>query len=307
MRQSRQSSTLLPPELVINNTNDKIRYVKENLPPHFIESNKNTYVRLLDQEEFYAFIGLLYARGLLGQSMHTYKITFSETAGHQIFTATMYKHRFTFFRAALIFDNPEEQRKLWKSDWFAAARRLTVMFNEQVKNVLFPSEYLSIDETLYSMRDQVIFTEYNPNKPAKYGLLYRSLNDARFTFTYHVISYCGRSEDGTGPYYLSSTEDYVKSLVNTVPRSSVKGRNISMDRLYMSISTENWLLKNKITVVGTLVTNCIGLSDDLKNAKQQGEFESTMHWEKTEDVFHCVRIQQNPNRKEKRTSWYCQL
>ena len=63
-------------ELVIDNTNDKIRHIKENLPPHFVESNKNTYVRLLDQEEFYAFIGLFYARSLLGQSMHTYKIIF---------------------------------------------------------------------------------------------------------------------------------------------------------------------------------------------------------------------------------------
>ena len=66
-----------------------------------------------------------------------------------------------------------------------------------------------------------------------------------------------------------------------MPRSSVKGRNISMDRLYTSISTANSLLKNEITVAGTLVTNRIGLPDDLKNAKQQGEFESTMHWEKT--------------------------
>ena len=53
-------------ELVINNTNDKIRHIKENLPLHFVESNKNTYVWLLDQEEFCAFIGLLYARDLLG-------------------------------------------------------------------------------------------------------------------------------------------------------------------------------------------------------------------------------------------------
>ena len=195
---SPQPSTLLPPapgiesirdafhvlftdemtELVINNTNDKIRHIKENFPPHFVESNKNAYVRLLDQEEFYAFIGLLYARGLLGQSMHTYKILFSGTAGHQIFT---------FLNAVLTFDNPEEQRKLWKSDRFAAARRLTVMFNEQMKNVLVPSEYLSIDETLYSMRHQINFRQYNPNEPAKYGLLYKSLNDARFAFTCEVI------------------------------------------------------------------------------------------------------------------------
>ena len=59
-----------------------------------------------------------------------------------------------------------------------------------------------------------------------------------------VVIYCDRPEDGTGFYYLSSTEDYVKNLANAMPRSSVKGRNISMDRLYTSISTTKWLLKN---------------------------------------------------------------
>ena len=82
----------------------------------------------------------------MGQSMHTFKILFSVTAEHQIFTATMSKHRFTYLNAVLTFDNPEEQRELWKSDRCAAARRLTVMFHEQMKNVLVPSEYLSIDE-----------------------------------------------------------------------------------------------------------------------------------------------------------------
>ena len=158
-----------------------------------------------------------------------------------------------------------------------------------MKSVLVQSEYLSIDETLYSMRHQINFRYYNPNKPAKYSLLHKSLNDARFAFTYQVIPYCGRPEDGTGPYYLGSTVDYVKSLVNVMPRSSVKGRNVSMDRLYTSISTANWLLKNEITVVGTLVTNGIGLPDDLQNAKRRGEFESTMHWEKTEgDLSLCT-------------------
>ena len=79
-----------------------------------------------------------------------------------------------------------------------------------------------------------------------------------------------------------------------------------MDRLYTSISKANWLLKNEITVLGTLVTNGIGLPDDLENAKQQGEFETSCIGGKPRVIFHCVRIQKNPNRKEKRTSWYCQ-
>ena len=97
-------------------------------------------------------------------------------------------------------------------------------------------EYLSIDETMYSMRHQINFRQYNSNKAAKYGLLYKSLNHACFAFTYQVIPYCGSPEGGTGPCHLSSTEVYVKSLVNAMPRSSVKSRNISMDRLYTSSS-----------------------------------------------------------------------
>ena len=73
-----------------------------------------------------------------------------------------------------------------------------------------------------------------------------------------------------------------------MPRSSVKARNISMDRLYTLISTANWFLKNEITIADMLVTNWIGLPGDLKNAKQRSEFQSTIQWEKTEgDLSLC--------------------
>ena len=52
---------------------------------------------------------------------------------------------------------------------------------------VIPSEFLSIDETLYPMRNQ-----HNPNKPAKYGLLFKSLNDARFSYTYNNLVYAGK-------------------------------------------------------------------------------------------------------------------
>ena len=61
---------------------------------------------------------------------------------------------------------------------------LTNIFNDQMKNVLWPSEYLSIDETLYPMRHQIRFRQYNPNN---------------------------------GPYYISSTEGYIHKLVEAMP------------------------------------------------------------------------------------------
>ena len=45
------------------------------------------------------------------------------------------------------------------------------------------------------------------------------------------------------PYYLNKTEDYVKKLVEEAQANLlIQGRNISMDRLYTSISLANWLL-----------------------------------------------------------------
>ena len=51
-----------------------------------------------------------------------------------------------------------------------------------------PSAYLAIDETLYPCRGRVGIRQYNPNKPAKYGLLYYSLCDSLVQYTYFTLS-----------------------------------------------------------------------------------------------------------------------
>ena len=139
------------------------------------------------------------------------------------------------------FEDLEEGSQLWRTDGFAAVRALINVFNDQMKSALLASEYFSIDETLYALHHQIGFTQYNPGKPAKYGLLYQSLNDAQFPFTYQVM-YCRKVVDGNGPYHLNITEDYGKYLVESMPEISMKGRNMSIDRLYTSISTSNRLL-----------------------------------------------------------------
>ena len=50
------------------------------------------------------------------------------------------------------------------------------------------------------------------------------------------------------------------------------------------------------------MTNRIGLPDDLKNAKQQGEFESTMRWEKTRgDLSLCTYTTKSKLKGKKNT------
>ena len=118
-----------------------------------------------------ALIGLMYLRGLYGINHRNIELLFAKHIGHDIFGATMFQQQMKFLLANITFDDPKERAQNWPSDRFAAARPLFEQFNENCSKYVYPSEYLSLDETLYLMRHQIAFRQYNPNKPHKYGLL----------------------------------------------------------------------------------------------------------------------------------------
>ena len=79
------------------------------------------------------------------------------------------------------------------------------------------------------------------------------MNDARLSHTYTSAPYAGKPQNGTGPFYITGTENHVKALVNQLmENASLQGRNISIDRLYTAICTAKWLLSKGITIVGTM-------------------------------------------------------
>ena len=88
---------------------------------------------------------------------------------------------FTFFwRSYYIFNvnnannvNAEKRPELWKTDRFAAMRQIWELFISSLNEYGSPSEYLSIEETMYPMRHQIAFRQYNPKKPRCYGLLWK--------------------------------------------------------------------------------------------------------------------------------------
>ena len=205
-------------------------------------------------------------RGLLGLNHHDIELLFSKHAGPDVFGATTSQQQMKFLLANITFDDPDERAQCWPSDDFAAARKLFEGFNKNCSKSLYPSEFLSLDETLYPMRHQIAFRQCNPNKPHQYGLFVKSLNDARVSFTYKAAA------------YIDHTENYVKCLVGEFEKdASLLGRNISTDRLYTSISLANWLLERGITTVGTFNTNRIGIPDEIKETKDREEFTATCH------------------------------
>ena len=55
----------------------------------------------------------------------------------------------------------------------------------------------------------------------------------------------------------------------------LQGRNIYMDRLYTSVSIAKYLREKSTTVIGTLVTNRIGIPDEAKAVRHRENFSTT--------------------------------
>lgn len=267
---------------IVSCTNKKIRLNLSKLPDDFITQNSRySFMKETTVEEFYAWIGLHLYRGLYQLNTLSVDKLFSNKYGPAIFGAIMSRNRFSFIRANLGFDDETTRDERWKHDRFAAIRDIFEAFNYECMTCLVPGEYLSLDETLYPMRTQISFKQYNPNKPAKYGLLIKAINAAQYPYTFIAAPYCGKPVEIPGVHYVAGTEEIVKKMVGSLETAvSLAGRNISFDRLYTSITLALWLYDRNITCLGTMQANRKGVPDEMKNFKDREPLSSEIYWQK---------------------------
>ena len=250
-------------DLLVDGTNKRLREKRSMLTEQArVDSRYND----TDRTEMKAFIGLAYARGLLGQNHHDVKRVFHPQTGHHIFSATMSLRRFQKINAHLCMDDPATRAERWTADRFAACRELFEKFKNNCLKHVVAEEMVSLDETLYPTRNLVKFRQYNRSKPAKYGLLFRSVNATTYPFTYTTIVYAGRPVGEPGPHYVTGLEDAVKTLLTDMKtKNSITGRNVTMDRLYTSVPLARWMLEEHVTVVGTLNITRRGIPPAVKS------------------------------------------
>ena len=135
--------------------------------------------------------------------------------------------------------------------------------------VLAPCDYLSLDESLYPMRMQILFKQFNPSKLVKHSLLFKSVNAVKYPYTFISASCSGKPTEEGGQYYIQGTEAIVHYLIETLStNSSLAGCNISFDQLYTSIPLAKWLLEKQITWIGTMQLNRKGNPDELKETEK---------------------------------------
>ena len=244
-------------DIIVSHTNKRIDASIGEIPQDTLQNGKYPHLKPVDRIYVLSVIGLMYLRGLYGLNKHDVRLLSSHDHGIPIFGATMSILRFLFIMRYFSFDDVNTREQRWKNDRFAALRQVFEMCNKNFGEALVPVDYISLDEILYSARTQVSFKQYNPDKPAKYGVLFKSLNSARYPYTYQTHVYSGKPEEVTNEsLYVQGTINCIKYLVEQHQKChSLKGRNITMDKLYTSLEIADWLSARNITMVGTFQKN----------------------------------------------------
>ena len=155
---------------------------------------------------------MIYMRGLLGQAHQSTTAIFHEKFGNPAFNATKSMNRFKFLIAHALFDNHIMHPSSWQHDRFAAFEE----FNKNCGKFLVLNNCLSLDETLYPTRTQISFKQFYPSKPAKYGMLYKSINACRYPFTFSTAVYPAQPKAEPTSYYTPETSQTVKYLIQNL-------------------------------------------------------------------------------------------
>ena len=166
---------------------------------------------------------------------------------------------------------------------------------------MVPDEYLSLDDTIYPTRVDVAFCQYNKNKPAKCGFLFRSINTIHVTLLFFILA---KPTEDPNEYYITTKDDLVKCLVtNLTYQVNMQGCNMSCDRFYTSSELANWFLERKMKIVGTIKTNRKDVSD-LKKIDGRENNSTLTYWEKDKGTMIMTSYVGTPSLLVNKTCLY---
>ena len=168
---------------IVNYTNEKITLFLTALGDqlNINGNNKKTQYGLTSLLGVRAFYGLLYLRGALQLNLRLVDDVWYHESANNIFAATMQRQRFTLLMRVMSFDDYKTRKDRRQSDKFCPFREFFEAVNCSFLKLRNPSAHL------YPYRGRIGFKQYNPSKPAKYGLLFQSLCDSSVQYMYYCL------------------------------------------------------------------------------------------------------------------------
>lgn len=177
----------------------------------------------------------------------------------------MSRARYEALLRLMRFDDRTTRSLRQSADNFAPIRQVFELFNDKCRDNFSLTENVTVDETLRKFRGRCRFRVYMPQKPGKYGLLFRVLTDARYRYVSRMLPYTGKTSSAEGnAAERQSPTSIVMDLCKHILGS---GRNVTIDRYYTNVDMAEDLVRNhNITVVGTINSNCIHIPEQMKSA-----------------------------------------
>ncbi|KAL1394965.1 hypothetical protein pipiens_001279, partial [Culex pipiens pipiens] len=208
--------------------------------------------------ELEAFIGLMILAAVIKGNKEALEGLWAEEMGRPIFRATMPLKRFRTIHAMLRFDDKATRSSKKGSGilnvWNPWVDQQALLFR--------PNESITIDEQLYGYRGRVFCKVFMDKKPDKL--------------------YLGKSSDNRSKNVSETT------VCNLVLNAGYEGRNVTTDNYYTSASLAASLLKNAMTLVGTLRKNKRCIPPALLDLKGRSVGSSLYAYSGTETILSYV-------------------
>lgn len=202
------------------------------------------------EQEFWAFHGLLITAGVQKQADVPVRELFLDPRSDPIYRSTMSVNRFEEIRSNLRFDDRNTRKDRKESmGKLAPIKGVFDMFLNNLRTPYEPHKELTLDEQQFGFFGNCPVKQFNPAKPAKYGIKTFWICDASNGYALNGKIYSGK-EDGAITRDLAAkvTKELASVFYNT-------GRVLTMDNYFTSLPLVEFLAEQKLSVVGTVRSN----------------------------------------------------
>uniref|UniRef100_A0A3P9KCK2 PiggyBac transposable element-derived protein domain-containing protein n=1 Tax=Oryzias latipes TaxID=8090 RepID=A0A3P9KCK2_ORYLA len=224
-------------------TLDMLRTIRDCTVQHGHQTEDDSWFMALP--ELMGFIAILLVRGVIKlPSMHD---AWSAKMGNPLISKIMARNRFKDIMRHLRFDYKGTRMEQVGTDKFAAISNVWGSFVANCIKSFNPGRYITIDKQLFPTKTRCCFLQYIATKPDKFGIKFWVACDLKSKYVCNIIPYLGK--DPSRPMGERLSENVVMKLMEPFLD---KGRNVTTDNFFTSVSLARQLLSRKTTLLGTV-------------------------------------------------------
>ena len=185
--------------------------------------------------------------GSFGANNQAIRDLWNGTWGPPFFKKVMSRDRFCEIMRYLRFDIRSTRSARLQTDKFALASDVWNNFITNSQRCFKPGENIAIDEQLFPTKVRCKWTQYIASKPDKFGIKFWLAADVATKYVVNGFPYLGKDETRPAGQWLA--DSVVLKLMDPYLD---KGRNVTTDNFFTSLSLAKALQSRSTSIVGTV-------------------------------------------------------